>query len=78
MRSIVIVGVIMLIGFALLPGIKTAMTGIYNITNSTYNLTAFEQTTWKFMPLILLVFIFYVAIRVFLSKRFGSRQDDER
>lgn len=76
MTKLIIAGVVLLIGFAFLPGIKTTLSSLYNMTNSTYNLTPFEQTVWQFMPLILLVAIIFGAIWVFVGKKFGDRNEE--
>jgi len=71
---IVIAGVIILIGLALLPSINDVL---YNtllpMINNTTDVTQFEVSTWRLMPIILIVFVGVAVIVALVVKR----NDDE-
>ena len=51
--------------------IKPAIDGLYTIMNSTFTLSAAEQVTWRFMPIIIPAILIGILV-AFLTGRIGN------
>lgn len=73
---IVIAGVIILIGLALLgPFNDIFQNSLLPMIANTTGITAFETATWRFFPLILILFVGGAILAVLIKK--GAGRDEE-
>jgi len=70
--KVITAGLVLVLGMYLLTPMKGVMTSLYEVMNSTLDLSPFGDMLWRGFPFILMLLIVVAVIMIFRGKREGQ------